>query len=177
PRARRAADAPRAVLAGRSRTTRVDPARGDDEETRCALARLHQHLARRDPAPPPVRSDTGDLRRGERRIDLVGPHSGPPLLPVHSLRHGSSSPGFRPAPPRQCASWRAAAPCPPQRRTTERSLKAPTTDATPATIAKPAISPMMAASVAGGESSANTDAPRLNAPRAAVQPQGRPMLL
>ena len=41
-----------------------------------------------------------------------------------------------------------------QARASERSLKAPTTIATPDTIAKTAISPMIAASVIGGTSSA-----------------------
>src|SRR6267154_6235698 len=56
-------------------------------------------------------------------------------------------------------------------RTSERSLNAPMVSATPATIAKPAISPMIAASVTGGASSANTDATTLRTPNAAVQPQ------
>ena len=48
--------------------------------------------------------------------------------------------------------------------------------ATPATIAKPAISPMMAASVMGGAAIANTPAAALSTPNAAVQPQFRPSL-
>src|SRR6266550_3925714 len=59
-------------------------------------------------------------------------------------------------------------------RTSERSLNAPTSSATPATIAKPAISPMIAASVTGGDSRANTDATTLRTPKAMGQPHETP---
>src|SRR6266581_4399518 len=61
-------------------------------------------------------------------------------------------------------------------RTSERSLNAPMSSATPATIAKAAIRPMIAASVTGGESSANTDATTLSTPNAAAQPHCTPSL-
>src|SRR2546427_615637 len=55
-------------------------------------------------------------------------------------------------------------------RTSERSLNAPMSSATPATIAKPAISPMIAASVTGGGSKEDTDATTAREPNAPGPP-------
>ena len=60
-------------------------------------------------------------------------------------------------------------------RTSERSLYAAISCTAPASNAKPAINPMIAASVMGGAISANTPAATLNTPNAAVQPHCMPI--
>src|SRR2546427_2409903 len=60
------------LLAALRPTEDVDATRRDDEETRRLLARLYQHLAPLDLAPAPVRGEAGELRRRQRRIDVLG---------------------------------------------------------------------------------------------------------
>ena len=64
------------VPLGGRRTDAVDLALHDDEQARHRLARVHQHLARLDPAAAPVRRDPGELRHGERGINVVATRGG-----------------------------------------------------------------------------------------------------
>src|SRR5712692_8518248 len=70
----------------------VETPRANHEEPRGALARVHEHLPFRDGSCPPAGGDTLELRRRQRRVDLVDArgerHDGTRLRLGYSAVHG-----------------------------------------------------------------------------------------
>src|SRR3989442_13136775 len=136
-----------ARAAGPQPSRRTQPAR------RSQVASYHLSNAAAPYVPPPLRACP---------TDATSRRPGDVLFPVHldqlkEVRH------------RQRPNEEAENVCS-YGRTSERSLNAPMSSATPATIAKPAISPMIAASVTGGGRRAETEARPRRAPKPPAHP-------